>query len=55
MLMLVNYVVCSLAWIVYGQATASMAVLVSNLLGLVMSFSLILLKCYYDKANKRAV
>lgn len=48
MLMLINYLLCSLAWIIYGGYTDSMFVLVSNLLGLLTSFILIVQKKYYD-------
>ena len=48
MLMLVNYLVCSLAWIVYGAAIHSLAVFASNVVGLVTSLILILQKRYYD-------
>ena len=48
MMMLINYFVCSIAWIVYGGYTDSMFVLASNVLGLVSSFILIIQKNYYD-------
>lgn len=48
MIMLINYLICSLAWIVYGSSTDSMFVLSSNILGLVVSLMLILIKRYYD-------
>lgn len=48
MLMLINYVICSLAWIIYGGYTDSMFVLISNVVGLLSSFILILVKHYYD-------
>jgi MtN3 and saliva related transmembrane protein len=48
MLMLVNYFICSMAWIVYGGTTGSMVVLASNVLGLIVSIALILLKMKYD-------
>lgn len=48
MLMLINYLICSLAWIVYGANTDSMFVLSSNVIGLIISFVLILLKRHYD-------
>lgn len=48
MLMLVNYLCCSLAWIIYGGYTDSMFVLSSNVIGLLTSLILILQKQYYD-------
>lgn len=48
MMMLINYFLCSIAWIVYGGYTDSMFVLASNVLGLVSSFILIIQKNYYD-------
>lgn len=48
MLMLVNYLVCSLAWIIYGSGTDSFFVVSSNIAGFVVSMLLILLKRYYD-------
>lgn len=48
MLMLINYAVCSLAWIVYGQYTSSMFVTASNIIGLLTSLILIFQKKYYD-------
>jgi MtN3 and saliva related transmembrane protein len=49
MIMLINYVICSLAWIIYGGSTDSMFVLSSNIVGLIISFMLILLKRHYDQ------
>ncbi|TAL58651.1 MAG: PQ-loop repeat-containing protein [Legionella sp.] len=46
--MLLNYFVCSLAWIIYGSYTDSMFVLASNALGLLSSLILLLQKHYYD-------
>jgi len=48
MLMLINYLICSFAWIIYGGFAGSMFVLVSNILGLFSSFILIIQKRYYD-------
>jgi len=48
MIMLINYVLCSLAWIIYGGSTGSFFVLTSNILGLGVSVILIGLKRYYD-------
>lgn len=48
MTMLINYVVCSLAWIVYGAGTESFFVISSNIIGLLISMMLIFVKRYYD-------
>lgn len=48
MLMLVNYSICSLAWMVYGGYSHSWFVLFSNVLGLLSSILLIGLKWHYD-------
>ncbi|QBR83720.1 PQ-loop repeat-containing protein [Legionella israelensis] len=48
MLMLINYLLCSLAWIIYGGYTDSLFVLTSNVVGLVVSLMLIMLKRHYD-------
>tara|TARA_R110000868_G_scaffold116452_2_gene310055 strand:- start:3204 stop:3563 length:360 start_codon:yes stop_codon:yes gene_type:complete len=51
MLMLVNYLVCSIAWVVYGFYTESMFVLLSNVLGLMSSLLLIVIKLNFDKVR----
>ncbi len=48
MTMLINYLVCSIAWIIYGSSTESFFVLSSNIVGLVTSVILIIQKRYYD-------
>ncbi|KTD05128.1 SemiSWEET family transporter [Fluoribacter gormanii] len=48
MIMLINYLICSLAWIIYGSSTDSFFVISSNVVGLIVSLLLILLKRYYD-------
>lgn len=48
MIMLINYLVCSLAWIIYGSGTDSFFVISSNVVGLFVSLILIFLKRYYD-------
>lgn len=48
MVMLINYALCSIAWIVYGGLTDSMFVFSSNVLGLIISLWLIILKRLYD-------
>ena len=51
MLMLINYLICSIAWIVYGAYTASAYVTVSNILGLVGCMMLMMMKHSYDKRS----
>jgi MtN3 and saliva related transmembrane protein len=48
MAMLMNYLVCSLAWILYGFFTNSMFVVLSNIAGLITSIILIWQKLRYD-------
>ena len=48
MIMLINYLVCSLAWIIYGSNTNSFFVISSNIVGLIVCLFLILLKKRYD-------
>lgn len=54
MLMLVNYAVCSVAWIVYGLSTASLFVTLSNIVGLATSLVSIAQKYYFDKLRNPA-
>lgn len=48
MMMLINYLICSIAWIIYGSSTNSFFVISSNVVGLIVSILLILLKRHYD-------
>jgi MtN3 and saliva related transmembrane protein len=48
-LMLVNFAICSLAWMVYGGLTDSMYVLVTNVAGLGASCLLVSQKLYFQK------
>ncbi|KTC91125.1 SemiSWEET family transporter [Fluoribacter dumoffii] len=48
MIMLINYLICSVAWIIYGSSTNSFFVISSNIVGLIVSLLLILLKRHYD-------
>ena len=50
MLMLSNYLICSIAWIIYGSLTDSSFVVYSNIVGLIVSLISILQKRYYDAA-----
>lgn len=49
MLMLINYLICSIAWIVYGSYTDSTFVLWSNVIGGLSSVLLIVIKLNFDK------
>lgn len=55
MLMLINYAVCSIAWIVYGSSTGSFFVLMSNVLGIISALILIWLKLVYDERGIKHV
>lgn len=48
MMMLMNYLVCSIAWIVYGISIRANFVIASNIVGLLSVVLLILQKRYYD-------
>nr|WP_255666561.1 MULTISPECIES: SemiSWEET family transporter [unclassified Legionella] len=48
MIMLINYLICSVAWIIYGSSTDSFFVISANVVGLLVSLLLILLKRHYD-------
>ncbi len=52
MIMLWNYLICSLAWIIYGSSTDSFFVTSSNVVGLMISLALIVLKRYYDTRSE---
>lgn len=46
--MLINYLICSFAWIVYGLYISSWFVLFSNVIGALTSLVLMAQKNYYD-------
>lgn len=48
MLMLINYLICSFAWIIYGGFTETIFVLASNVVGLFSCMILIIQKRLYD-------
>jgi MtN3 and saliva related transmembrane protein len=50
MIMLANYLVCSLAWVIYGIGTHSNFVTYSNIVGLITSVISICQKRYYAAA-----
>lgn len=49
LLMLINYLVCSISWIIYGIYQQSNFVILSNIAGLFISILSILQKKIYDK------
>jgi len=49
LIMLLNYLVCSVSWIVYGICTNSSFVVWSNIVGLITSAISIIQKKRYDK------
>jgi MtN3 and saliva related transmembrane protein len=53
MIMLINYLVCSLAWIVHGVYTDSKFVIYSNIIGSILSGISIAQKTIYDRKNSR--
>lgn len=55
MMMLVNYLICAIAWIIYGGCSNSIFVLSSNILGSLSSLILIFLKLSFDKENDHVV
>ena len=48
MSMLFNYVLCSIAWIIYGSCIQSSFVIMSNIVGLASALLLVFQKKYYD-------
>jgi len=49
MIMLINYVVCSVAWIIYGSSIHAGFVVASNIVGLASALLLVAQKHYYDR------
>lgn len=49
MTMLLNYLICSLAWIIYGISIHAGFVISSNIVGLLSVLLLIFQKRYYDE------
>lgn len=48
MLMLVNFFICSISWIVYGICTGTVFVVFSNVVGFITSLTSIIQKIHYD-------
>jgi MtN3 and saliva related transmembrane protein len=53
MVMLLNYLLCSVAWIIYGNAVHAGFVVASNIIGFITAILLIAQKLYYDKRSLR--
>lgn len=53
MLMLINYFICSISWIVYGVFTNAGYVISSNIAGLLFSIMAIAQKKYYDAVRRQ--
>lgn len=53
MLMLLNYLICSIAWIIYGGFTGAGFVISSNIAGSILSIISIVQKIYYDSKQPR--
>ncbi len=49
MSMLINFMICSIAWIMYGFYSNSMYVQLSNILELLSCIVLIVIKIHYDR------
>lgn len=47
-IMLYNYLICSISWIIYGYLSSSSFVVYSNIIGLITSLIMILQKRNYD-------
>jgi MtN3 and saliva related transmembrane protein len=53
MLMLINYLVCSVAWIIHGIYIGSDFVIWSNIIGTILSVVSIIQKVFYDGYKSR--
>jgi len=53
--MLVNYLVCSIAWMIHGVCINSEHVLYSNVIGTVIAVVSIVQKIVYDKNSEKSV
>ena len=52
MIMLINFAICSILWIIYGHLTDTMSVAVTNVIMLICSIILIYFKWHYkEQAN----
>jgi MtN3 and saliva related transmembrane protein len=55
MLMLINYIVCSIAWIIHGVSTDAVFVIYSNIVGTILAGMSIVQKVVYDKRSRRPI
>ncbi|MDR2646234.1 MAG: hypothetical protein LBC04_03630 [Holosporaceae bacterium] len=55
MLMLINYMVCSIAWIIHGVSTDAIFVIYSNVVGVILAGISIVQKVVYDKRSGRFI
>ncbi len=53
MLMLINYFICSASWLGYGILTKAGYVILSNIFGVLTTFTAIMQKLYYDRKKKK--
>jgi MtN3 and saliva related transmembrane protein len=51
MIMMINFFVCSSAWLAYGLLTKSFYVILSNIFGILMTSIAIYQKIYFDRKN----
>lgn len=49
MIMLINFLLCSLSWIIYGYIYSANLIIFSNFLCFICSMILIIQKLYYEK------
>ncbi|MDR1236131.1 MAG: hypothetical protein LBJ96_03925 [Holosporaceae bacterium] len=55
MVMLVNYLICSIAWVAHGLCSGSLFVVYSNVVGTILSGVSVIQKVIYDKNSRTAV
>jgi MtN3 and saliva related transmembrane protein len=55
MAMLVNYLICSIAWVAHGVCSGSTFVVYSNVVGAMLSCLSIIQKVTYDKNSRKAI
>lgn len=53
--MLVLFIITAICWVVYGMMTHTWAVWLTNIIGLVFSTYLFILKCRYDKLATKEI
>jgi len=55
MVMLVNYLICCVAWFIYGICTFSSFVIYSNIVGTILAAVSVIQKVIYDKYYGKSV